>query len=309
MCGIAGYSLSPRAERRPDARGAGAAGRDRRARRRRGRVRASRRRRHRRRCTSSAPAPASSSRSAGSRTTRPRRSSTCATTRRATRRSRPTTTRSATAPSSGSTTGSSSTTRRSSPRTASSAPQPEMTVDSEAIFALAEQPTGRPKALEELCGAMATAWLDERVPAMLFLARGRRPPALDRHRRQRALLRLDPEALEVVERHAAADAAQARGRRGHAARVAAAASRGSERFQPDRSYVEEPPPGRARAHEGALVPRGASPRSPSRPSCSARPVPSGRDVAPSSSRRSRTRYWNVGPAPGCRRSAGRPATR
>src|SRR5918999_6418282 len=41
---------------------------------------------------------------------------------------------------------------------------PEMTVDSEAIFALAEHAGSHPEALEELHGAMATAWIDERVP-------------------------------------------------------------------------------------------------------------------------------------------------
>ena len=42
---------------------------------------------------------------------------------------------------------------------------PDMTVDSEAIFALAEHAEGSPEALEELHGAMATAWLDERMRA------------------------------------------------------------------------------------------------------------------------------------------------
>src|SRR5687768_17912150 len=46
-----------------------------------------------------------------------------------------------------------------------------MTVDSEAIFALAEHSEGSSESLEELHGAMATAWLDERVPSTLFLAR------------------------------------------------------------------------------------------------------------------------------------------
>ena len=48
---------------------------------------------------------------------------------------------------------------------------PDMTVDSEAIFALAEHAEGSPEALEELYGAMATAWLDERESSTLFLAR------------------------------------------------------------------------------------------------------------------------------------------
>src|SRR5215217_2318098 len=45
-------------------------------------------------------------------------------------------------------------------------------VNDEAIFALAEHAQGDPEALEELYGAMATAWLDERVSSTLFLARG-----------------------------------------------------------------------------------------------------------------------------------------
>src|SRR6185312_8999621 len=50
--------------------------------------------------------------------------------------------------------------------------EPQMTVDSEAIFALAESSGGHAKALEELRGSMATAWLDERCPGTVFLARG-----------------------------------------------------------------------------------------------------------------------------------------
>src|SRR5919199_2476492 len=50
--------------------------------------------------------------------------------------------------------------------------QPRMTVDSEAIFALAEASDGSAKALEQLRGSMATAWLDERRPGTVFLARG-----------------------------------------------------------------------------------------------------------------------------------------
>src|SRR4051812_47465448 len=40
---------------------------------------------------------------------------------------------------------------------------PDMTVDSEAIFALIDDSPG-PETLEELYGAMATAWIDERRP-------------------------------------------------------------------------------------------------------------------------------------------------
>src|SRR5438093_7908773 len=50
--------------------------------------------------------------------------------------------------------------------------RPEMTVDSEAIFALAEAHEDHAEALEQLRGSMATAWIDERRPGTVFLARG-----------------------------------------------------------------------------------------------------------------------------------------
>ena len=50
--------------------------------------------------------------------------------------------------------------------------EPSMTVDSEAIFALAAHSRNDPRALEELRGSMAAAWLDEREPELLFVARG-----------------------------------------------------------------------------------------------------------------------------------------
>jgi len=54
--------------------------------------------------------------------------------------------------------------------------EPEMTVDSEAIFALVEHHRNSARALSQLRGAMAAAWLDERDSATLFLARGRLRP-------------------------------------------------------------------------------------------------------------------------------------
>ncbi len=54
--------------------------------------------------------------------------------------------------------------------------EPEMTVDSEIIFALMEMHRNDPRALGELRGALATAWLDERDPSRLFLARGTARP-------------------------------------------------------------------------------------------------------------------------------------
>src|SRR3954451_9082666 len=50
--------------------------------------------------------------------------------------------------------------------------EPRMSVDSEAIFALAAHSNNNPQALEALVGAMATACVDERRAGAVFLARG-----------------------------------------------------------------------------------------------------------------------------------------
>src|ERR1700722_15189906 len=50
--------------------------------------------------------------------------------------------------------------------------EPRMTVDSEAIFALAAHSGNDPRALEALHGSMAAAWLDDRGAGRVFLARG-----------------------------------------------------------------------------------------------------------------------------------------
>ena len=50
--------------------------------------------------------------------------------------------------------------------------EPRMTVDSEAIFALAAHSRNDVRALEALAGSMAAAWLDAREPELVFVARG-----------------------------------------------------------------------------------------------------------------------------------------
>ena len=54
--------------------------------------------------------------------------------------------------------------------------EPDMTVDSEAIFALMEHRLHDPRALSELRGTMAAAWMDERESSTLYLARGNARP-------------------------------------------------------------------------------------------------------------------------------------
>ena len=116
---------------------------------------------------------------------------------------------------------------------------PDMTVDSEAIFALAEHAEGRPEALEELHGAMAAAWLDERRPSTLFLARAVGRPLWIGTGSREVFFASTRLALEVVEstlrmtlrKTEVHEGSLLHAEDGRIARV--------ERFRPDRSYVEE----------------------------------------------------------------------
>jgi glucosamine 6-phosphate synthetase-like amidotransferase/phosphosugar isomerase protein len=79
--------------------------------------------------------------------------------------------------------------------------EPDMTVDSEAIFALAEATEGLPASLEQLRGSMATAWLDERQPGRVFLARGVGRPLWIGAGKQEFFFASTKAALEVVEQY------------------------------------------------------------------------------------------------------------
>jgi glucosamine 6-phosphate synthetase-like amidotransferase/phosphosugar isomerase protein len=128
---------------------------------------------------------------------------------------------------------------------------PEMTVDSEAIFALAETTSSRAEALEELHGAMAAAWLDERKPGLLYLARGvQRPLWIGRGPRETffASTRL---ALETVERYAHVSLQKREVAEGSLLALADGRVAWNERFRPDPSFVEDVQLPAVRApHEG-----------------------------------------------------------
>jgi glucosamine 6-phosphate synthetase-like amidotransferase/phosphosugar isomerase protein len=80
--------------------------------------------------------------------------------------------------------------------------EPRMTVDSEAIFALAAHTHNDPLALEELAGSLAAAWLDQRVPGTLFAARGAGRPLWIGAGRHELFFASTRRALEVVEQYA-----------------------------------------------------------------------------------------------------------
>jgi glucosamine 6-phosphate synthetase-like amidotransferase/phosphosugar isomerase protein len=79
--------------------------------------------------------------------------------------------------------------------------EPGMTVDSEAIFALAELTDSRPKALEELRGSMASAWIDERHHDRLYCARGVGRPLWVGEGKHATFFASTGLALEVVEHY------------------------------------------------------------------------------------------------------------
>jgi glucosamine 6-phosphate synthetase-like amidotransferase/phosphosugar isomerase protein len=77
-----------------------------------------------------------------------------------------------------------------------------MTVDSEAIFALAAHSRADARALEELRGSMATAWLDERDQDTVHIARGTARPLCIGRGDGMVFFASTRRALEIVERYA-----------------------------------------------------------------------------------------------------------
>jgi glucosamine 6-phosphate synthetase-like amidotransferase/phosphosugar isomerase protein len=113
---------------------------------------------------------------------------------------------------------------------------PEMTVDSEAIFALVDERPGQPGVLEELHGSMAAAWLDDRDPDTLHLARGIGRPLWVGRGRSELFFASTRHALEVVERTLRIRLNAAVVDEGRVLAVAGGRIVAEHRFRPDRSY-------------------------------------------------------------------------
>jgi glucosamine 6-phosphate synthetase-like amidotransferase/phosphosugar isomerase protein len=117
--------------------------------------------------------------------------------------------------------------------------EPRMTVDSEAIFALAAHSRNAPDALEALAGSMATAWLDQREPGTVFAARGVGRPLWLGRGRDEVFFASTRAALEIAAEYAhvrlrlseVRDGTFLALREGRVARTA--------RFRPERSYIED----------------------------------------------------------------------
>ena len=130
--------------------------------------------------------------------------------------------------------------------------EPQMTVDSEAIFALAESSGCAAEALGELRGSMATAWLDERRPGTIFLARGVGRPLWVGTGREETFFASTKTALEVVERFLRLKLRKRELAEGTLVVAAEGSVLERKRFKPDRDFEERSLPAVRAPQEGAF---------------------------------------------------------
>ncbi len=129
--------------------------------------------------------------------------------------------------------------------------EPEMTVDSEAIFALVDAFGTAPETLEQLVGAMAAAWVDEREPGVLHLARGVGRPLWIARGRHEVLFASTRSALEVAEGVLGTTFLKSQVDEGRLLTLVDGTVAETRRWIPDRSYREEGSLPAVRApHEG-----------------------------------------------------------
>jgi glutamine phosphoribosylpyrophosphate amidotransferase len=123
--------------------------------------------------------------------------------------------------------------------------EPSMTVDSEAVFAVAAHSRSDAKAFESLYGTMAAAWLDERRPDVLHLARGVGRPMWLGEYRDGLLFASTEYALEVAERYCGLELRKRRVEDGTVFAVHHGKIVSRQRFRPQ-EYAEPDPTPEAR---------------------------------------------------------------
>jgi glucosamine 6-phosphate synthetase-like amidotransferase/phosphosugar isomerase protein len=119
---------------------------------------------------------------------------------------------------------------------------PRMTVDSEAIFALMEAKLNSAEALDGLYGSMASAWMDEREPEIVYVARGMGRPLWVGRGRNELFFASTRAALELVESYAGVSLEKEDLSEGTLLAVRGGAVSRRESFSPDMSFSEEPLP-------------------------------------------------------------------
>jgi glucosamine 6-phosphate synthetase-like amidotransferase/phosphosugar isomerase protein len=130
--------------------------------------------------------------------------------------------------------------------------EPGMTVDSEAIFAVAAHAHGDSSALEALRGSMATAWIDERREQTVCIARGVGRPLWLGGSRQGTFFASTKLALDVVEHYLGLKLEKSELAEGTLVELERGCEASRKAFTPDRAFEETPlPPVRA-PNEGAF---------------------------------------------------------
>ena len=126
-----------------------------------------------------------------------------------------------------------------------------MTVDTEAIFALVDELGPGKEAMEELRGSMASAWLDEREPDTVYIARGVGRPLWLGQGKHEAFFASTRQALEVVERYLEVKLDKRELPEGILVPLVDGRRQKAVRFSPDRAYDETPLPAVRAPQEGA----------------------------------------------------------
>jgi glucosamine 6-phosphate synthetase-like amidotransferase/phosphosugar isomerase protein len=117
--------------------------------------------------------------------------------------------------------------------------EPRMSVDTEAILALAAHSRADARAFDDLRGSMATAWFDERAPDVLYLARGAHRPLWIGRGRREFVFASTKHALEVLERYARIKLRKQEVPDGMFFAVQDGEIVRQERFRPDHEFREE----------------------------------------------------------------------
>jgi glucosamine 6-phosphate synthetase-like amidotransferase/phosphosugar isomerase protein len=129
---------------------------------------------------------------------------------------------------------------------------PGMTVDSEVIFATAEATDSDARAFEEFRGSMAAAWLDERRPELLYLARGVGRPLWVGTTRRELFFASTERALEIAEHYTGIQLRKRELAEGTLLALKGSRASRHDRFTPDLSYQADPLPAVRAPIEGAF---------------------------------------------------------
>ncbi|HEY7206790.1 MAG TPA: hypothetical protein VH416_01005 [Gaiellaceae bacterium] len=130
--------------------------------------------------------------------------------------------------------------------------EPGMTVDSEVIFATAEATDSAARPFEEFRGSMAAAWLDERRPELLYLARGVGRPLWVGTSRRELFFASTEHALEIAERYVGVRLRKRELAEGTLLALKGPRAARRDRFRPDPTYEADPLPAVRAPREGAF---------------------------------------------------------